>query len=193
MREIEIKLRAPDLAIVAKKLRALGCVLSEAKTQEDRNFVHKDDVRWFDSTTHRHWVYPRLRIQKGKPLILTVKKPINNEMDCVEHELQVGDARAVAEIMKMFDYYPGVTVKKTRRTTKYKNYSITLDKVEKLGNFVEIERVVKNGNAEKIQNEMFRWAKEVLGLDRDDLVMKGYDIMMHNKTRYPMSRRNNYA
>jgi adenylate cyclase class IV len=47
MREIEIKLRAPDLEAVAEKLRALGATFSEAKTQEDRNFIHKDDVKWF--------------------------------------------------------------------------------------------------------------------------------------------------
>ncbi len=179
MREIEIKLPASDLNSVAKKLESLGCVISAPKTQEDRNFVHKDDVKWFESSTHRNWVYPRLRIQEGKPLTLTVKKPVSNEMDCVENELHVDNAEALTEIMKMFDYLPGVIVKKTRRTTQYKNFEITIDQVENLGSFVEIEQVVEDGNAEEMQKEMFRWAKEVLNLEKDEKIMKGYDVLMH--------------
>lgn len=177
MREIEIKLKASDLEAVAAKLRELGCALSEPKTQEDRNFIHKDDVNWFAEPGT--WVYPRLRIENGKPLKLTVKKPLKNEMDCAEHEIEVDDADEAASIMGMFDYIPGVTVRKTRRTGVYKDYTITLDSVDKLGSFMEIERVLKDGDAEKIQEEMFTFAKETFGLERDESVMKGYDILMH--------------
>jgi adenylate cyclase class 2 len=179
MREIEIKLKAPDLQVVAAKLTELGCTISEPKIQEDRNFVHKDDVTWFETATVGEWVYPRLRIQPNKPLTLTVKKPLKNEMDCIEHEVHVDSAEEAAGIMKMFGYIPGVTVKKSRRTTKYQDYTITLDEVEELGNFIEIERVVDDGDAEAMQAEMFRFAKEMFGLERDGQVMRGYDILMH--------------
>lgn len=178
MREVEIKLKAPDLEAVATKLKELGCALSEPKTQEDRNFVHKDDTKWFESTTG-DWVYPRLRIQNNKPLTFTVKKPLKNEMDCLEHELHIDNPEELKSIMEMFGYIPGVTVKKTRRSCTYKNYAITLDDVERLGSFIEIEQVVEDGDSLQMQEEMFRFAKENFGLDRDNHVMKGYDIMMH--------------
>jgi adenylate cyclase, class 2 len=184
MREIEIKLKAPNLDLIVEKLVKLGCEISEPKTQEDRNFVHKDDTKWFE-TAKKDYVYPRLRIQGGKPLTFTVKKPLKNEMDCIEHELHVDSAEELSAIMTLFGYVPGVTVKKTRRTTAYKDYTITLDEVEKLGSFVEIERVVSDGDALKIQNQMFHFAEQTLGLKRDDFIMKGYDILMHhleNKT-----------
>lgn len=179
MREIEIKLKAPDLDTIVSKLKDLRCTISEPKTQEDRNFIHKEDKRWFEPEI-LGFAYPRLRIQEGKPLTFTVKKPIENEMDCIEHEIHVNDAKELSAIIEMFGYQPGVTVKKTRRTTKYGDYTITLDEVEKLGNFIEIERVIENGDALKIQEEMFAFAKENFGLVRDDFVMKGYDIMMYH-------------
>ena len=178
MREIEIKLKASDLTAVTEKLKALGCIISEPKTQEDRNFVHRDDVRWFESVT-RGFAYPRLRISPGKPLIFTVKKPVKNEMDCIEHEICIDNARELEKMMEVLEYRKGVTVKKTRRTTEYKGYTITLDEVEKLGNFVEVERLVEDGDALAIQEEMFTFAKNVLDLDRGDHVMKGYDILMY--------------
>lgn len=179
MREIEIKLRAPDLKAVETKLKELGCTISEPKVQEDRNFIHKDDVGWFEPEI-RGWCYPRLRIQPNKPITFTVKKPVKNEMDCLEYEFHIDNADGVEGMMKLFGYIPGVTVKKTRRTSAYKDYAITLDEVDRLGSFIEIERVVEDGDAEKIQEEMFRFAKETFGLERDGFVMKGYDILIHH-------------
>lgn len=179
MREIEIKLKAPNLDAIASKLKELGCTLSAPKTQEDRNFIHKDDVKWFEPEIGE-WVYPRLRIQNGNQLTFTVKKPIKNEMDCIEHEIQVDDPGEIEAIMEMFGYMPSVVVKKMRRTCKFEDYTITLDEVEKLGNFIEIEQVVSDGDSIKIQEKMFKFAKETFGLNRDNYVMKGYDIMMHH-------------
>ncbi len=178
MREIEIKLRAPNLEHISSKLVELGCTISEPTFQEDINFVHVDDKNWFE-TTKGDWLYPRLRIQPGKPMTFTVKKPISNEMDCIEHELHIDDADALKSIMTLFGYKQSVTVKKSRRTCEYKDYTLTLDEVENLGSFVEIERVVEDGDAQQIQAEMFVFAKEVFGLEQDESVMKGYDILMY--------------
>jgi adenylate cyclase class 2 len=179
MREIEIKLKAGNLEAVATKLEELGCTLSKPKTQEDINFVHKDDVRWYESSGEG-WIYPRLRIQNDTVLTFTVKKPLTNEMDCIEHEIQIDDGEALKAMMEMFGYRQGVAVKKTRRSCAFQNYTITLDKVDRLGSFIEIERVVDDGDAEKMQEEMFVFAKEMFGLERDTRLMKGYDILIHD-------------
>ena len=179
MREIEIKLKAANLDTVASKLEEFGCGLSEPKTQEDINFVHKDDTKWFEPTSGE-WIYPRLRIEDGVSLTFTVKKPLTNEMDCIEHEIRIDDAEALKAMMGMFGYRQGVTVRKKRRTGTFQNYTITLDEVDRLGSFVEIERVVDDGDAEKMQEEMFIFAKDTFGLERDTRLMKGYDILIHD-------------
>ncbi|HMP67647.1 MAG TPA: class IV adenylate cyclase [Candidatus Paceibacterota bacterium] len=178
MREIEIKLPAPNLEETISRLKELGCVLSEPITQEDINFIHKDDVKWFESNGEG-WVYPRLRLQNNKSPTFTIKKPMTNEMDCLEYEMHVDNVNNLRGMMELFDYKEGVTVKKNRRTCKYGDYEITVDEVEKLGNFVEIEQVVVDGDASKIQDEMFRFAKDKLNLEKDNAVMKGYDILLH--------------
>ncbi len=177
MREIEIKLRAPNLEETILKLEKLGCVISQPKTQKDINFVHKDDVRWFE--LGGDWSYPRLRIEKDKPLLLTVKKPMKNAMDRMEYEMNISSEKDLRGMMELFGYIEGVTVEKTRRTCDYKDYHITLDQVTKLGDFVEIERMIEEGDAEKIQAEMFDFGQNVLGLKKDETIMKGYDILMY--------------
>lgn len=179
MREIEIKLKAPNLDLIVEKLKDLGGVISEPKIQEDRNFIHKEDTKWFEPEI-RGYAYPRIRIQPGKPLTFTVKMPVKNEMDCIEHEVHIDSAEEMSKIMEMFGYRSGVTVKKVRRSCQLGEYSITLDQVERLGDFIEIERVVEDGDALKIQEEMFAFAKKNFGLERDSFVMKGYDIMIHH-------------
>lgn len=179
MREIEIKLKASNLEAIAFKLEELGCKLSDPKTQEDINFVHKDDVRWFEPTSEG-WIYPRLRIEDRTSITFTVKKPLINEMDCIEHEIKIDDTEALKAMMEMFGYRQSIVVKKTRRTCVFKNYTITLDEVDRLGNFIEVEQVVEDGDAEKMQEDMFVFANEMFGLERDSIKMKGYDILIHD-------------
>ncbi len=179
MREIEIKLKVASLAQATEKLTELGCVLSDPKTQEDVNFVHKNDLKWFGKDNIGEWAYPRIRLQNGKSPLFTVKKPLKNEMDCLEYELQIDKPDEMRGVMALFDYIEGVTVKKTRRTCTFNNYTITLDQVDKLGDFIEIEQVVDDGDAEKIQEQMLEFASKTLGLTIEENVMRGYDILMH--------------
>jgi adenylate cyclase class 2 len=178
MREIEIKLRVPNLEAIVSKLKSLGSAISAPVAQKDINFIHKDDAEWFKPTIGG-WIYPRLRIQEGKPLTFTVKKPLKNESDCREHEIHIDDADELKEMMDMFGYKEGMIVKKTRRTSKLGDYTITLDEVDKLGTFMEMERVVPEGDAEKIQEDMFLFAEKTFGVKREAVVLKGYDILMH--------------
>lgn len=158
----------------------LDTSLSASVTQEDVNFVHKDDVRWFEPfKSQEEWTYPRLRTQDGI-CTLTVKKPLTNEMDCIEHELRIDDPDSMKAILELFGYQPSVVVKKTRRSCTYQQYTIVLDEVDRLGNFIEIEQVVDDGDPEKIQEEMFRFAHDIFGLERNNHTMKGYDILIHD-------------
>lgn len=180
MREIEIKLRAPNLDKVAAKLETLGAPLSAPVIQEDVNFVHNDDIHWFEPfKSQEEWTYPRLRTQDGI-CTLTVKKPLTNEMDCIEYELHIDDSESMKTILELFGYRESVIVKKVRRICSYQQYTIVLDQVERLGNFIEIEQVVDDGDAEKIQEEMFRFAHDTFGLEKSNHTMKGYDILLHD-------------
>ncbi len=181
MREIEIKLSVDDIEGVIKKLEALGCVISPPVFQKDINFIHKDDVNWFKESINTQYSYPRIRVEDEK-IILTNKKPVTGEMDCLEYELVVDSIDQARGFISLFDYIEGVAVVKKRRKTHYKNYEITVDEVEDLGSFIEIEIVVEHeADPVQIQNEMFDFAKQNFGLEKNEDVMKGYDIMVYHK------------
>lgn len=181
MREIEIKLPAPDLSKVETTLQSLGATIGTAITQEDFNFVHCDDTKWFGGEI-KGFSYPRIRKQGDNSLKLTVKRPLLNQMDCLEYETTIGSREEVEGMLKLFGYVSGTIVKKTRKVVEYNGYTITLDDVEGLGSFVEIERVVDDGDAEQIQKEMITFATDILGLTYNVETMKGYDVMMYLKT-----------
>ncbi len=83
------------------------------------------------------------------------------------------------EILCILGWKPILEVKKIRRKGKLGEYEICLDQVEKLGNFVELEKLADNeADPEQIKEELFK-ELETLGLSRDDEETKGYDTHMY--------------
>ena len=186
MREIEIKLRVPDLEPIEAKLRALGCAISAPLTQTDINFIHRDDVRWFEPLDSE-WVYPRLRIQsqtdtngnkETETLIFTIKN-LSGTSDCQNTSFMDDPEEALND---EYVWFEDVTVKKVRRTTSPEPRFCS--RRRRLGNFIEIERVITDQEAaqqgaEKIQEEMTAFAEKMFGLKRIQVVLQGYDIQMY--------------
>jgi predicted adenylyl cyclase CyaB len=78
-------------------------------------------------------------------------------------------------------YKIAAKVNKTRVITHYDGCEICLDDVENLGSFIEMEKLTKEGDSEKIQEELFTFF-ESLGIKRQDRMISGYDILMIQKT-----------
>ena len=88
------------------------------------------------------------------------------------------------EVFNLLGYKQVPTVDKKRIKTNYKDMEIVLDDVARLGEFIEIEKVVNNSDPEerkKIQQELFGFLAE-LGVTEEDHVIDGkYDIMLFDK------------
>jgi len=97
-----------------------------------------------------------------------------------EHEVTVNSKEEMRQILSLMSYQEAVRINKTRVTTKYNGCEICIDEVEGLGSFVEMEKLTESGDAEKIQEELFQFFIS-LGIDRQDRVTKGYDILMLEK------------
>lgn len=80
----------------------------------------------------------------------------------------------------LMGYKEAVRIEKRRITTKYKGDEICIDEVTGLGSFMEMERLTKNGDVEKIQEQLFKFFKSI-GIKKEDRVMSGYDILMLEK------------
>jgi adenylate cyclase class 2 len=179
MYEVEVKAYLKDRKGILEKLLNLGCVFSEELHQIDHIFIPEniDFPPPFD--------VPVLRIRKqNKKHIFTMKISQSNRQDCIEKELEILDGDKMLEIVKFLKYKQVPVVDKKRIKTNLNEIEICIDEVLGLGEFIEVEKIVNNENAEdrkEIQLGLINFLEE-LGVNKEDhLLGSKYDIMLFEK------------
>jgi adenylate cyclase class 2 len=179
MYEVEVKARLRNREQVIKKLNDLGCTFSEELHQIDSIFIPEGVV--FPPPLG----VPVLRVrQQNNKSIFTLKIPQSSKQDCIERELEISDGEKMLEVIRLLKYQQVPTVEKKRIKTNYKDMEIVLDIVERLGEFIEVEKIVTDTDPNarmKIQEELFAFLAEI-GVTKEDNVIDGkYDIMLYEK------------
>ncbi len=172
-KEIEVKARLRDAAGVERKLEEFGCALSVPVRESDTVFTLSPDDFLKDPLGKN---FLRIRERGGK-VLFTLKQPQKNNLDRIEREVEVSDAAEMREAIILMGYREGVRVVKRRRQGRCGGYEICLDDVERLGPFIEVEKIAGNEDGEKVQEELFAFLEE-LGVAREDRVFMGYDQLM---------------
>ncbi|GAB7012867.1 class IV adenylate cyclase [Halolamina salina] len=90
-----------------------------------------------------------------------------------EHETAVTDGDAAAGILDGLGFEPAATVEKERERFDLDGYTVTLDAVDGLGSFVEIEREAPESEIEAVR-EQAQERLRALGLDPDDQIRTSY-------------------
>jgi len=187
--EVEIKVPA-DVDAVRGRLREAGAERVDARRQRDAYYdaPHRD----FAETDEA------LRVRRESPLSdgigggaesaptggdpapettkLTYKGPLLDERSKTraEHETAVGDGEAMAGALSGLGFEPAAVVEKRREFWSFAGFTVTLDRVEGVGDFVEIEREVDDEDAiEAVRDEALE-ALDRLGLDGDSQVRTSY-------------------
>lgn len=177
-KEIEVKAKLSDVRGVLRKLKALGCVLTEPATQHDTIFVDENYGAFEEFHPGRNVL--RIRESKGK-FLFTLKQPQSNELDCLEHETEVSDPVEFRHALELMGYHAAVEVHKTRMKTRYNGWEICVDHVVTLGDFIEVESIIEDDvDVDKIQNKLFAFLK-TLGVRAQDQVTHGYDTLTYLK------------
>ncbi|MBI3888538.1 class IV adenylate cyclase [Candidatus Nomurabacteria bacterium] len=181
MYEIEIKAKLRNRKTVMKKLKDFGCKFGEELHQVDHIFLPKGTP--FPSP----FDVPVLRVRKqNNEYIFTLKISQGSRQDSLERELKISDGKMMLQILNMIGYEEFIPVDKKRIKTNYKDMEIVLDNVKHLGEFIEIEKIVKHKNHEdrkKIQEKLFDFL-EIVGVSKSDVVLDGkYDIMLYEKMK----------
>jgi predicted adenylyl cyclase CyaB len=98
---------------------------------------------------------------------------------CDEYETEVGDADKIEKILKVLDFKSLAVVDKLRKTWNWKDYEIDLDFVKNLGDFVEIEYIGKDQDADpkRITDEMVAFLKN-LGCGKIEINYVGYPYQL---------------
>ncbi len=180
-REIEVKVRAKNLNEVEGKLREAGCKLSTP--------IHQHDVIYSYGTGTSAWeeakegdITLRIRREDGEAMF-NLKEQRSSESDNIEYETRVDDPEAMHKILLTLRWTPQVEVKKVRRKGKLGEYEICLDEVEKLGDYVELEKLTAdNANPDEVREELFKALGE-LGFSRTDEEVLGYDTQIYKLER----------
>ncbi len=137
MYEVEMKVRA-DHDRVRKRLAELEADAAGTVRQVDtyydhptREFADTDEALRIRRETGEHRTDTRIAY-KG-PLVEAKSKTR------AELETAVDDGETLASILEKLDFEAAATVEKTRERYRYDGYTVTLDTVTGLGEFLEVE------------------------------------------------------
>jgi adenylate cyclase class 2 len=157
-REIEVKYRVVDAADVELALATRGLVLSPPVHQDDQAYTPRG---WSYGTSKQGVPFARLRTQDGRHLF-TLKQPTDNELACLEFETEVADRDEMHQALLHMGFYPTIHIVKTRRTARLGELTLSLDEVDHLGVFVEIERLIPPGRSgDAVQAELDAFARSL--------------------------------
>ncbi|WP_434522410.1 class IV adenylate cyclase [Halorubrum sp. AS12] len=183
MYEVEIKVPA-ELDATRERLREAGAERVDARRQRDtyydaphREFAETDEA---------------LRIRRETPLAEGVESPPEDDSDAAatvtykgplldeasktraEHETGVDDGEALAAVFSGLGFEPAATVEKRREFWSYDGFTVTLDAVTGLDEYVEIERAVETEGEVDAAREAAVDALDHLDLDADEQVRTSY-------------------
>ena len=171
--EVELKVRAahePVREALTERGAARVAHVEQRDTYydaPDRNFAETDEA---------------LRIRRERDLStdadettrITYKGPLVDDTSKTRQEAEttVGDDETADAILRGLGYEPAATVTKDREQFAVDAYHVTLDTVEGLGEFVEIDREVTE-HLDAAREEAARLLRE-LGLDPDEQIQTSY-------------------
>ena len=134
MIEVEVKARIDSFEEMEKRLESLGAVKTKDEFQEDIYFA--SPIVDFAETDEA------LRIRTtDNDIFITYKGPkLNDEAKTrKEVEMSIESAQKASDIFTEIGFAPARTVRKSRRYYQFENFEISLDDVEGLPPYMEIE------------------------------------------------------
>ena len=160
MLEVEVKVRI-DIEEVKGKLGKLGAKFIRKQHQLDTYFHHP--CRDFKKTDEAL----RVRAVSGKYLLTYKGRRLDSQTKTRE-EIEIKVDNKIFDILKALTFSKVRSIEKQRSFYRWDNLKIFLDKVEGLGEFLEIE-----GDSWQSKEKIFQFLEE-LGIQRNRLIRKSY-------------------
>lgn len=172
MREIELKFQVDNFDKIESILKGKNEELSEEYHQSDTIYV--SDLSDTESKKGSLW----LRVRKVNDKIeMNLKKQSSKKMESEEIEFEVSDYDLANRFLKTLGYQEWVSVNKIRRYSKYENVNICMDKVERLGCFIELELLIDENDNKDYESVLLDYASK-LGIDVSRRINSHYDTMI---------------
>lgn len=180
MREIEIKATIVSVQSIVALLVAQDVVVSQPVTQHDCVY----GPLGVDGTGDNQAPWLRIRTETKNDTtkhFFTLKKSVTNQLDSIEHETEVTDAKELQSIIEHLDFELFSDLTKTRQKAQMGDIEICIDTVDGLGTFIEAEKLTADDvDYQTVIDEL--WAVfSSLGVSRANEVTDGYDVLMNKK------------
>ncbi len=181
--EVEIKVVLKNPEEVEKKLFEIATFI-KSREQKDVYFTPKHED-FFDLKPPVE--YLRVRIEDGKAGLHYKYLYLDENKDMLkndEYEVEINDADMMLEILKKLDMTEKVSVTKHRKSFEYKDFEISIDFIEELGYFIEVEAKKVLGSIEEIRDRCYLILDE-LGVvwEKIPAEARGYPLMVLNKNK----------
>ncbi|MDS0477553.1 class IV adenylate cyclase [Natrinema sp. 1APR25-10V2] len=173
MYEVEVKVPA-DLATVRDRLAALDATPEGSVVQVDTYYdaPHRD----FPETDEA------LRIREERPADgadetrITYKGPLVDDESKTREEVEtaIRDGEKFDAILMNLGFEPAATVRKERDRFSLEGYTVTLDSVDGVGEYVEVETDVADESDLEAARDGAYDVLERLGLDPNDQIRTSY-------------------
>ncbi len=152
MIEVEVKAKINSFKEMEKKLEKIGATKSKHEFQEDIYF--QSPIVDFSKTDEA------LRVRTtNNNIFITYKGPkIDKDSKTrKEVEMNIESAEKAKDIFEEIGFKEARTVRKNRQYYTFENFEISLDDVEGLSPYMEIEIALEDGeDYSKAQNEIFK-------------------------------------
>ena len=155
MYEVEVKVEA-DHEAVEERLAALGARREASVVQRDtyyaaphREFAETDEALRIRRVSRKDDGEEFARVTYKGPLVEAESKTRE------EHEVGVADDETMAEVLSALGFTPVETVEKERDRYTLSGYTITVDSVAGVGDFVEVETEAGEDDIERAREGVY--------------------------------------
>jgi len=188
MEKIEIELKFPLKNIDDLKERLDKIALFKGEdNQKDTYFIpfHRNFVK---QNPIFEWLRIREVNQNGEVISILNYKNFGKDkkedtISCKEFEIEIESSDILKNIFKNLDINEIIIVDKRRRNYSYKSTIISLDEVNELGGFIEIEFDGEAESENEVKEHLYNILKEIEA-DVDEQVFKGYPHLLLEKQGY---------
>ena len=145
--EIEIKATFDNKKDLIKSLKSIGAKQEKTKHQIDEYYNHPSR----DTRETKEYIRLRYKPNEDNGIFahhLNISDGVNKEF-----EVPIADVKTFKQILEGLNFPLLGTIDKKRETFKFEDFSITIDEVKDIGNFIEIEL---DGNESEIDSKKAR-------------------------------------
>jgi len=177
--EIEIRAEVNNLDSVGKKIIEMGGELKCKKHQID---IYFGEICLFEKIGYSFLI--RVRDEGNKKFFTYKGARTKRDGIWEEYEFQIKKTDDAIKMLSEMGMEKIITVNKERKEYSLNDFTICLDSIENLGNFIEIEYV----NEKAVGKEKMKEIIKLLGVKDDNIIHKGYVTMLLEKNNSKYSK-----